>query len=152
MCQAWTGVQGHTVLGREGQTNPRAPAGSPLLWHLQTGNKQGLSPEPGSSPARPLSSQPRSSGLQFPLCKVSIFPVLPTTEADCRALGVASLSVLPELDTQGPAIFPQFWRDPVFQQRTKGARAVRLREGKKCQYIFLSCAQVCVHTHTHGML
>lgn len=42
------------------------PAQEPhLLWHLQLGHKQGLSPASGSSPTGSPSPQPPSSGLQL---------------------------------------------------------------------------------------
>lgn len=52
-----------------------------------------------------------------PLCKVSTFPVLPTTWGHCRAW---EQPVQPELDTRDLTIFPQVWRDPVSQPRTTG--------------------------------
>lgn len=91
-----------------------------------------------------------ASTLKIPICKVSIFPILPRAWGDGRAPGKTRLSVLPEMDTLERGHLLSGWE--VVQipslSTAKGIRAVSgLRRGRKVNVSILPCL---THTHTQS--
>lgn len=141
---------GHGGRGTQGLSRgqPGGPSGPQLLWHLRLGASGAKSRRLGSSPTCSPSSQPLGSGLETPICKVSIFPTLPTAGGDSRAPGKTGLSVLPELDTlEWGHLFSGREVVQILSLSTaKGIRAVSgLGEGKESQGQYTSLP----YTHTH---